>query len=160
MEDFYHYCEKLGGASAQVMMDILQFEADRRTINITVNSIGTELQKEDRGTLYPSFGLLHPEGTEKLMKADDQEQVKAILENYQVRSVSALFPCDPIHWFLALTAPRQSYRAIAGQVNADKSMEDAFFEREVKLNMLAFEQQAQYGVFYAYVKLKVRTLSC
>lgn len=93
MEDFYHYCEKLGGASAQVMMDILQFEADRRTINITVNSIGTELQKEDRGTLYPNFGLLHPEGTEKLMKADDQEQVKAILENYQVRSASALFPC-------------------------------------------------------------------
>lgn len=35
-------------------------------------------------------------------------------------------------------------------------MEDAFFEREVKLNMLAFEQQAQYGVFYSYVKLKVR----
>ena len=41
-------------------------------------------------------------------------------------------------------------------MNADKSMEDAFFEREAKLNMLAFEQQAQYGVFYAYVKLKAR----
>lgn len=70
------------------MKDILQFEADRRTINITVNSIGTELQKEDRGTLYPNFGLLSPEGTEKLMKVDDQEQVKAILENYQVRRLT------------------------------------------------------------------------
>lgn len=88
LEDFYHYCQKLGGATAEVMKDILQFEADRRTINITVNSIGTELQKEDRGTLYPNFGLLSPEGTEKLMKVDDQEQVKAILENYQVRRLA------------------------------------------------------------------------
>lgn len=86
LEDFYHFTQKLGGATAEVMKDILQFEADRRTINITINSIGTELQKEDRGTLYPNFGMLSPEGTEKLMKADDQEQVKSILENYQVRN--------------------------------------------------------------------------
>ena len=72
------------------MGDILRFEADRRTINITINSIGTELQKEDRGTLYPNFGLLHPEGPEKLMKADDQEAVKSIIENYQVRSLDKL----------------------------------------------------------------------
>jgi V-type H+-transporting ATPase subunit d len=36
----------------------------------------------------------------------------------------------------------------------EKSLEDVFFEHEVKLNKLAFEQQFQYGVFYAYLKLK------
>lgn len=93
LEDFYHFTQKLGGATAEVMKDILQFEADRRTINITINSIGTELQKEDRGTLYPNFGMLSPEGTEKLMKADDQEQVKSILENYQVLNLAFARAC-------------------------------------------------------------------
>jgi hypothetical protein len=32
-------------------------------INITINSFGTELQKEDRGALFPNFGLLYPEGS-------------------------------------------------------------------------------------------------
>ena len=36
----------------------------------------------------------------------------------------------------------------------DRSLEDSFFEYEIKLNKLAFEQQFHYGVFYAYVKLK------
>ena len=34
-----------------------QFEADRRAINITLNSFGTELSKEDRKKLYPTIGL-------------------------------------------------------------------------------------------------------
>merc|ERR1711967_129537 len=36
----------------------------------------------------------------------------------------------------------------------DKSIEDHFFELEVNLNRLAFEQQFHYGMYYAYVKLK------
>ena len=36
----------------------------------------------------------------------------------------------------------------------EKSIEDQFFELEVNLNRLAFEQQFHYGMYYAYVKLK------
>jgi V-type H+-transporting ATPase subunit d len=36
----------------------------------------------------------------------------------------------------------------------DKSLEDCFFEHEVHLNKLSFEQQFHYGVFYSYLKLK------
>jgi hypothetical protein len=38
------------------MGKILQFEADRRALNITINSFGTELaaQKEERAKLYVS----------------------------------------------------------------------------------------------------------
>ena len=36
----------------------------------------------------------------------------------------------------------------------EKSLEDQFFELEVNLNRLAFEQQFHYGMYYAYVKIK------
>lgn len=35
----------------------VQFEADRRAFNITINSFGTELTKDDRVKLYPTIGL-------------------------------------------------------------------------------------------------------
>jgi vacuolar-type H+-ATPase subunit C/Vma6 len=49
----------------------------------------------------------------------------------------------------------QSYRTLFHDgMGSEKSLEDAFFEYEVKLNKLAFERQFGYGVFYAYIKLK------
>ncbi|KAL1545261.1 V-type proton ATPase subunit d1 [Salvia divinorum] len=59
LEDFYMFCQKLGGATADIIMSgLLVFEADRRALNITINSIGTELTREDRRKLYSNFGLL------------------------------------------------------------------------------------------------------
>jgi len=132
LEDFYRYCLRLGGITAEVMGDLLKFEADRRTINITINSFGTELTKEKREQLYPNFGLLFPEGTSRLAKADDIEQVRAVIDI--LGDYSHLFEDT--------------------RYNSDKSLEDGFFEHEVKLNQLSFDQQMQYGVFYSYVKLK------
>jgi len=40
------------------------------------------------------------------------------------------------------------------QEGAAAQIEDKFFVEEVNLNKMAFQQQFQYGVFYAYVKLK------
>jgi hypothetical protein len=68
LEDFYAFCQKLGGVTAEVMGDLLRFEADRRSITITINSLGTELNAADRQKLYPSFGLLYPEGVTALEK--------------------------------------------------------------------------------------------
>jgi len=135
LEDFYKFCERMGGETAEVMTEILQFEADRRSINITINSFGTELSKDDRQKLYPSFGLLVPEGISKLAKADDIDQVRAAIEFY-----------GPYRSLFADTV-----NAVSGQ---EKSLEDSFFEHEAHLNMLAFERQFGYGVFYAYFKLK------
>jgi len=132
LEDFHAYCQKLGGVTAEVMGKILEFEADKRAINITINSFGTELSKEDRDPMYPSFGLLHPEGTFKLSKADDTDQVRVIVESYS--PYAGLFS--------------ESSR------DGDKSLVDAFFEYEVKLHQLSFDQQMHYGVFYSYVKLR------
>jgi V-type H+-transporting ATPase subunit d len=134
LEDFYNFCKSLGGETAEVMTDILQFEADRRSINITINSFGTELTKDDRQKLYPSFGLLYPEGTGRLARAEDNDQVRQAIEFY------------PPY--------RTLFQDSVGGIASEKSLEDSFFEFETHLNRLAFERQFGYGVFYAYIKLK------
>ena len=114
------------------MSDILTLEADRRAINITVNSIDTELDLKQRETLYPTIGLLYPEGTSRLARATDLDAVRAAIDAYP------------------------DYRNLLTEFGfeEEKSLEDQFFELEVNLNRLAFEQQFHYGMYYAYVKLK------
>jgi len=130
LEDFYRFCQQLGGETGIVMEEILKFEADRRSINITINSFGTELSKDDREKLYPAFGWLYPEGTARLAKTDDLEQVSEVLSAYT------------------------AYREVIQDAASDKTLEDSFFLREVKLNSMAFETQFGYGIFYAYIKLR------
>ena len=67
-----------------MMTDILSLEADRRAINITVNSIDTALDLKAREKLYPTVGLLYPEGTSRLAKATDVEAVRAAIDAYPV----------------------------------------------------------------------------
>lgn len=72
--------------------------------------------------MLPTIGLLYPEGLEKLAKADDVDQVKQVLDNYQ------------------------EYRPFMDQnVGNDKSLEDKFFEHEVFLNKDGFMQQFHVG---------------
>lgn len=58
-------------------------------MNITLNSIGTELTRDDRRRLYSSLGNLYPQGQEALATADDFEQIKAAME--QVPTYARLF---------------------------------------------------------------------
>ena len=124
LEDFASFCSTLSSPTDTIMHEILSFEADRRAINITVNSFGTELSKEEREKLYPEMGRLHPHGTLALQRAEDIEGVK--------------LACDSVveyeHFF------EQSVQS--GEMQ--KSLEDHFFEREAELNKLAFLQQVFY----------------
>jgi len=39
-------------------------------VNITINSIGTELSRDDRQKLFSDFGHMHPEGQLKLREQE------------------------------------------------------------------------------------------
>lgn len=140
LEDFYNFCTSIGGPTSEVMQRILSFEADRRTVNITINSFNTELSKEQRAKLFPSIGRLFPEGNNQLAKADEIDQVRQVCENVlEYRS------------FFSETAGMNGNSDESGTAS---QLEDRFFHTEVHLNKLAFLQQFQYGVFYSYMKLK------
>ncbi len=55
-------------------------QTDRRALNITLNSIGTELTRDDRKKLYSNFGLLYPHGHNELSAAEDFDQIRAAME--------------------------------------------------------------------------------
>ncbi|TFY69558.1 hypothetical protein EVJ58_g351 [Rhodofomes roseus] len=141
LEDFYEFCGTIGGPTAEVMQRILAFEADRRSINIAINSFGTELSKERRAKLFPSIGRLFPAGNNALARADDVEQVRQAWGRAQNGNDSQAYLLDDNADGL-------------GDSSGAAELEDRFFAHEVHLNKLAFLQQFQYGVFYAYLKLK------
>uniref|UniRef100_A0A182N9S4 V-type proton ATPase subunit n=1 Tax=Anopheles dirus TaxID=7168 RepID=A0A182N9S4_9DIPT len=132
LEAFYAYCQELGGTTADVMCEILAFEADRRAIGITINAFGTALTKEECVGLYPSCGRLYPDGLVALGRAAEYEQVRAVATHYP--EYGALFDDSN---------------------NTDgRSLEEKFHIYEAKLHVRSFMRQFHFGVFYSYLKLK------
>lgn len=139
LEDFYAFCERLGGETADVMCGLLRARADRAAINITLNSFGTPLndatmRDTERKKLYPSIGELYPAGTELLSKADDDVKLG--------QSVSSFPQYHAIFEKFLNSSPEEF------------SIDDEFYKREVKMYEMAFESQMHFGCIYAYVKLK------
>jgi len=121
------------------MTRILAFEADRRTLNITINSFGTELSKDQRARLFPTIGRLYPEGNNALARADDIDAVVSAVDH--ISTYRAFFD-----------------KAGSANHNSDEdtgsSLEDEFFKHDVELNKQSFLQQFQFAVFYSLIKLK------
>lgn len=113
----------------------LKFEADRRALNITLNSFNTELasNKDDRFKLYPTIGMFWPEGLLMLRECEDAEQVERLI---------TFFP-----------GYAQLFENV-GDGPGDKTFEDRCFEYEAKVNEASFDQQFHYGIFYSIIKLK------
>jgi V-type H+-transporting ATPase subunit d len=79
-------------------------QADRRALNITMNSIGTELTRDDRKKLYSNFGLLYPHGHTELSMAEDFDQIRAAME--KVPAYAAIFTKVGCSALVALTGCR------------------------------------------------------
>ncbi|WFD34100.1 H(+)-transporting V0 sector ATPase subunit d [Malassezia cuniculi] len=137
LEDFYEFARSLGGSTAENMTKLLAFEADRRTINITINSFGTSLSKEERGRLYPTIGHLYPAGNNALARADAIDQVRSIIE--WVPEYKRLF---------------DDGSGISSEGVDFNALEDRMFAYEVELNRLLSMNQFQYSIFYSWLKLK------
>lgn len=132
LDDFSAFCASLGGATEEVMREMLSFEADRRALNITLNSIGTELTRDDRRKLYSNFGLLYPHGHTELAMAEDFDQIRQCVEK-----------CPP-------------YQAMFTKMGFGESqmLDKILYEEEVKRCADTFEQQFHYGIFFAYMRLR------
>lgn len=130
------------------MHRILAFEADRRTLSVTINSFGTELSKEQRARLFPSIGRLFPEGNNALARADEIEQVRQACEG--VVEYRSFFDSTSS----GVGGGQHGSGGGHGEDSVAAQLEDRFIAQEVHLNKQAFLQQFQYAVFYAYMKLK------
>lgn len=151
LEDFHHFVntdnEMAGTPTAEVMSEILEFEADRRAINITMNSFGTELSKADRRKLYPSFGRLYPEGSLILSRADDIEGVKIALDG--VSEYRNFFESAGLAQNISAAGN------MSGGTGSDvKSLEDLFYQKEMEMSVGAFTRQFTFAIIYAWVKLR------
>jgi len=134
LEDFNKFCQSMGGITAEIMGDLLAFEADKRAINVTLNSIGTELTRDDRKKLFCDFGLLYPHGHFSMAMAEDYDSVRAAVER--------------------VPQYRELFSQGSGFGGESQMLERVLFAEEVKRCTLTFDQQFHYGVFYAYVKLR------
>ncbi len=133
LQDFYRYCEGIGGDTATIMCELLAARADRHAVNITLNSFGgplndPQMRGSDRHRLYPAIGTLYPECTSKFTDVADEMQLAAALEPY------------PVY--------REIWAVHANGSFNDKSIDDAFFERDAEMLELAFEGQMHFGCFY------------
>jgi V-type H+-transporting ATPase subunit d len=153
LEDFYKFVtehpEMQGTPTAETMVEMLEFEADRRAINITLNSFGTELSKADRKKLYPEIGKLYPEGTLMLSRADDIEAVGlAVSGNNDYKT-----------YFDAAGLSQGSMGGGPGNMSGgtgsdNRSLEDMFYQKEMEISKIAFTRQFTHAIIYAWVKLR------
>lgn len=152
LEDFYNFVttdsDIAGTPTSEVMSEMLEFEADRRSINITLNSFGTELSKQDRKKLYPTFGKLFPEGILMLSRADDIEGVRLAVEGNS--DYKSYFDQTGLGQGGGVGAGNMS----GGAGSDTKSLEDLFYQKEMEISKNAFTRQFTYSIVYAWIKLR------
>lgn len=180
LQDFFFFCQELGGTTAEVMSDILRRQADFLVLAVTLNSLNSPMggatQLSDRNALYPAFGYLYPSGTDALRKAYNDATIRVALEPYSTYQ-EIYEQCkgfyikdqDAGRGFGGdidgndEQAPEETSRpkkgpngggAVVVPKDAQLSFEDAVYRHEVKMYEMAFEYQMHYGVIYAWIKLR------
>lgn len=164
LEDFFAYTQNLGGETARVMKGLLEFEADRRAIDITINSLRTklndDLNRHTRQDLYCSFGKLYPNGTLK-----EFPKIKLITE-----LGDKLKPYKVYYEMWKDSEQQPSRYGVGGGLDSKEqkgkqeqwmkwspiieTFTDKMKRYHVDLCRKAFEGQSHYAGFYAYSKLK------
>ncbi|CCH45941.1 V-type proton ATPase subunit D [Wickerhamomyces ciferrii] len=129
LEDFYKFSQEQPDPSNTIMKTLLEFEADRRAINISLNSFDSELSESERQSILPTFGKLYPLGTQALAKAEDIESIRSVVENVY------------------------EYKSFFDNVGG-KTLEDHFYKLEMELCRDAFAQQFTVSTIWAWMKSK------
>ncbi|KAL4463023.1 hypothetical protein ABPG72_022230 [Tetrahymena utriculariae] len=142
LEDFHEYCvQQLNSTSGEILDDLLKFEADMKSIQVVYNTIQHTVakSKEVRDQLTPTLGYLYPDCQTYLKNARSLDEIKEAIKG-----------CEN-YGNIVKDAPDPSRKE---EQNFATSLEDLMYDEEIKRYSLAFDQAAQYAVFYAYLKLK------
>ncbi|XP_017131072.1 probable V-type proton ATPase subunit d 2 [Drosophila elegans] len=134
LENFYEYCRKLGGNTADVMTNLLSFEADRRSITIAVNAIDSDISPKERLKMFPTCGFLPKIALASMSTLNDSEKIRDVCNMFE--GYGKMFD--------------NFERDTDGMI----TLEDRFLMMEAKKNVQTFLQQFHFGVFYSFMKLK------
>ncbi|KAG5418794.1 VMA6 [Candida metapsilosis] len=137
LEEFMAFVNReFDGPDKEIMTRLLTLEADKRVINISLNSINnSQLSIDDKLSLFPQLGQLYPTYHLELAQTDDYEQLKLIVEN--IGDFRELFSGDG-----------------SGTGDGNKSIGDAFYLLELQYCRNAFTQQFTLSAVYAWLKSK------
>lgn len=133
LEAFLEFVQKeFDGPDLEIMTKLLNFEADKRVINIALNSLhNSELSPEDKISLFPQFGQLYPVYHNELSQAEEVEQIKSVVESIG------------------------EFKEIFGDSsNGSKNIEDWFYLLEMQYNKNAFTQQFTLSSIWAWLRSK------
>ena len=89
LEDFQYFCEKrLGGDSKAMLLDLINFEADMKTLQVIYNSIGNKEFSSApkvinlRKQLCPAAGLLYPDVQRGLLNMQNLDNVRESVKGF------------------------------------------------------------------------------
>lgn len=128
------------------MKKLLEFESDRATIEIAVNSIKTGLSPDEKLALFPGLGQLGTfEVSAKLSNAEEISDIQSALSAFPEfrKVVDSLKSANSFDFGGTSDANRPS-----------ASMDDLLYAMEVELHRFSFFGQFHYANFYSFCKLK------
>ncbi|KAK6456666.1 vacuolar ATPase V0 domain subunit D [Scheffersomyces xylosifermentans] len=136
LEAFVEFVEKeFGNPDDEIMTRLLSFEADKRVINIALNSLNNpDLSAEDKLSLFPSYGKLYPTYHNELSQVDDFEQLKQIVEN--------------------VGEYKDIFNESSDSGSGAKNLEDWFYLLEMQYCKNAFTQQFTLSTVWAWLRSK------
>lgn len=136
LELFAAFAALLPYPASEIMTKFLGFEADRRVINIALNSFGVaELDKDAKRKMFPDLGELAGFAHDQLAGAEDAEQIKIVVES--TGAYKGCFDLDA-----------------ADDMGLSTNLEDFFYRQEMEFCRNAFTQQFSFLVVYAWLKSK------
>lgn len=142
-EEFYDFCDKIGGETRDVMCPVLEAEADRLSLTYTLNTMDLlDVSSADRLRVFPRIGSL----------VDIHDEIAECESVDMLRERLQRFPT------YASMLEEGGGGFDAGDKGAgmggSSSLERRFVEHAVGMYNDVLTRQFQYGVFYSYVKLK------